>query len=240
MISIVTGTLNRKELLPGLIANTVGVDNRLELILVDGGSDDGTIEYIESLDHPHIKLVRVGERSSYPHFMNLGIKESKYDYVCQWNDDVLLVNDWSEVIDELDDNDFYIFNWKYGNIDSMVDHNWISGKDVPHSNGGWCLTDNTHLKGGELVMNYGIYNKKIFKEIGMYNNEYHYYYADGDMCYRSHAFGYRHKSLWDIKVCSLPTTKTALHGPDDVSIYEKNRRLYDDKILPQNIEYYKK
>ena len=208
--------------------------------MVDGGSDDGTIEYIKSLGHPNIKLVEVGGRSGYPHFMNLGIKESKYDYVCQWNDDVLLVNDWSEVIEEIDDSDFYVFNWKYGDVNSAHDVNWISGKDVPHPNGGWCLTDNTHLKGGELVMNYGIYNKKIFKEIGMYNDEYHYYYADGDMCYRAHVFGYKHKSLWDIKVCSLPTTKTALHGPNDVSIYEKNRKLYEDKILPQNIEYYKK
>ena len=44
MISIVTGTLNRKNLLPGLIENTVGKSDKLELVLVDGGSDDGTIE----------------------------------------------------------------------------------------------------------------------------------------------------------------------------------------------------
>ena len=240
MISIVTGTLNRKELLPGLISNTVEKSDKLELVLVDGGSDDGTIEYLKSVNHPQVKLVEVGGRSSYPHFMNLGIKESKYDYVCQWNDDVLLVNDWSEVISELDDSDFYIFNWKYGDINSLTNENWISGKDVAHPNGGWCLTDNTHVDGGELVMNYGIYSKKIFKEVGMYNDEYHYYYADGDMCYRAHIFGYKHKSLWDIKVCSLPTTKTALHGPNDVSIYEKNRDLYRTKVLPQNIEYYNK
>ena len=172
--------------------------------------------------------------------MNLGIKESKYDYVCQWNDDVLLVNEWEEVINELDGSDFYIFNWKYGDVNSITNPDWISGKDVAHTNGGWCLTDNTHLEGGELVMNYGIYNKKIFKEIGMYNDEYHYYYADGDMCYRAYVFGYKHKSLWDIKVCSLPTAKTALHGPNDVAIYEKNRKLYNNKTLPENIEYYKK
>ena len=240
MISIVTGTLNRKNLLPGLIENTVGKSDKLELVLVDGGSDDGTIEYVKSLGNPQVKLVEVGGRSSYPNFMNLGIKESKYDYVCQWNDDVLLVNEWEEVINELDGSDFYIFNWKYGDVNSITNSDWISGKDVAHTNGGWCLTDNTHLEGGELVMNYGIYNKKIFKEIGMYNDEYHYYYADGDMCYRAYVFGYKHKSLWDIKVCSLPTAKTALHGPNDVAIYEKNRKLYNNKTLPENIEYYKK
>jgi len=46
MISIVTGTLNRVGMLPNLIANTVLSDDRLELVLVDGGSTDGTIDYI--------------------------------------------------------------------------------------------------------------------------------------------------------------------------------------------------
>ena len=92
-ISIVTGTLNRKFILPDLISNTVDRDERLELVLVDGGSTDGTIEYLKKLNHPKIKLVEVGERSSYPHFMNLGIKNSSYELICQWNDDVLLATD---------------------------------------------------------------------------------------------------------------------------------------------------
>ena len=67
MISIVTGTLNRLGMLPSLIDNTVLSDERLELVLVDGGSIDGTIDYIKQLNHPQIKLIEVGGRSSYPH-----------------------------------------------------------------------------------------------------------------------------------------------------------------------------
>ena len=52
-ISIVTGTLNRKNLLPGLIDNTVDSNNMLELVLVDGGSSDGTLEFIKGLHHPN-------------------------------------------------------------------------------------------------------------------------------------------------------------------------------------------
>ena len=57
-ISIVTGTLNRKFMLPDLISNTVDRDSRLELVLVDGGSTDGTIEFIKELNHPKIKTSR--------------------------------------------------------------------------------------------------------------------------------------------------------------------------------------
>ena len=73
MISIVTGTLNRKNFLKGLVDNTVNKNSKLELVLVDGGSTDGSLEFIKSLNHPQIKLIEVGGRSSYPHFMNLGI-----------------------------------------------------------------------------------------------------------------------------------------------------------------------
>ena len=44
MISIVTGTLNRIDHLKRVIENTVDSDPRLELVLIDGGSTDGTIE----------------------------------------------------------------------------------------------------------------------------------------------------------------------------------------------------
>lgn len=234
MISIVTGTLNRMGMLPNLIKNTVLADGRIELVLVDGGSNDGTIDYIKQVNHPQIKLIEIGGRSSYPHFMNIGICESTHEIVCQWNDDVVLCNDWSEVIIETQSNhDFYLFNWKYGSFDETKNPDWLNGMDHTF---GWCLC-NVADSGGEIVMNYGLYRKKIFREIGMYNPEYQYYCADGDMSYRAYSFGYKVKDLRHIKVCSLPTSKIATSHPGDHSIYHKNMNLYRQKILPDSLQY---
>ena len=243
MISIVTGTLNRVHLLPGLIENTVNSNEKLELVLVDGGSEDGTIQYIRSLNHPRINLIEIGRRSSYPHFMNIGIKNSKYDIICQWNDDVLLVNEWEEVFNEInDETDFYLFDWKYGNPSDMKNQSWLDGTDTPVSNGGWCLLNNIAnpdpITGNdEIVMNYGLYKKKIFKSIGMYNYDYSYYGADADMANRSYRFGYKVKDLKNIKVCTLYTEKRAILYAEDWAICEKNKNLYKNKILPENLEY---
>jgi glycosyltransferase involved in cell wall biosynthesis len=237
MISIVTGTLNRAHLLPKIVANTVDSNDKLELILVDGGSTDGTIEYIKKLNHPKIKLIEIGGRSSYPHFMNLGIKNATCDWVCQWNDDVLLANSWNEVLSELDDEHmFYLFNWKYGLESDINNPLWLSGEDTQHPNGGFCIVDayDTHK---EIVMNYGIYNKRIFKEIGMYNNDYQYYYADADMSLRAYLFGYKYKALNNIKVCSLNgIEKTAIQTANSTQIYNTYHEQYKNNVLSDSIE----
>lgn len=234
MISIVTGTLNRVDMLPTLINNTVLSDDRLELVLVDGGSVDGTINYVKELNHPRIKLIEVGGRSSYPHFMNLGIQAATHEIIAQWNDDVILCNDWSEVFLGLQSEyDFYLFNWKYGTLSDTKDPNWLAGRDYTS---GWCLC-NGASSGGEIVMNYGLYRKKIFREIGMYNTEYQYYYADADMAYRSWIFGYNVKDLYQIKVCSLPANKVAIPYSEDKKIYENNLSLYRQRILPNCLQY---
>ena len=64
-ISIVTGTLNRLKYLGGLIENTVeSVDGKsLELVLVDGGSTDGTIEYLERLNHPRSNSLNMAKEA---------------------------------------------------------------------------------------------------------------------------------------------------------------------------------
>lgn len=235
MISIVTGTLNRGPFLPRLIKNTVDANDKLELVLVDGGSKDGSIEYIKELNHPRIKLIEVGGRSHYPHYMNLGIINSSHEIVCQWNDDVILANDWEEVFSEIDDeHDFYLFNWKEGSYKDIKNPEWLSGND--HANNWFMVNEKPD---GEIVMNYGLYKKKIFRSIGMYNSEYRYYCADGDMADRAYTFGYKVKTLRNIKVCSLKADKQAEHYEGDEEIYKKNLNLYKNKILPDTIEFLK-
>ena len=186
MISIITGSYNRLNNIKRLISNTVDANNLLELVIVDGGSTDGTVEYLQNLNNKNIKFINYGKRSSYPHFSNLAIQNSKFDYICQWDDDALLINGWDEVIETLNNNiyDFHIFNWKLGNLEDYLDPNWLVGNTAENN---WNLEDKTEgqQETEVLTMNYGIYNKKIFKEIGMYNTRFNFWYADGDLSNRA-------------------------------------------------------
>lgn len=203
MISIVTGTLNRKFFLPFLIKNTVESNPNLELVLVDGGSTDGTIEYIENLNNNKIKLIKVGQRSSYPHFMNLGIKNSTYEFICQWNDDVLLINDWNEIFKEIKENDVdaWLFSWQYVPHEKVYDINYCNS--IP-----WNLCNLKHKnQHEEIVMNYGIYKKDLFKKNGLYDPNFHFYYADGELSHRFFSKGAKFKDCHHVKVASIEGIK---------------------------------
>jgi glycosyltransferase involved in cell wall biosynthesis len=225
-ISVVTGTLNRRAALPGLMANTVDAHTGLELVLVDGGSTDGTIEYITQLDHPRVRFVQVGRRSSYPHFMNLGIRNSTCEFVCQWNDDVILTNSWEQVLRELDESEVYIFAWRKQRRFAL----WPK----------WTLINTVQPDGsGQIVMNYGVYHRDVFRRIGLYCNDYEFYCADGDMSYRAWAFGCKVKCLPGIRVLSMRGIKKtrSYDTSGDIARYEQHRAMYHRHELPAGIEY---
>jgi glycosyltransferase involved in cell wall biosynthesis len=231
MISIVTGTLNRVHLLGGLIKNTIGANKDLELVLVDGGSTDGTLEAIKALNHPRIKLIEIGKRSPYHHYMNIGIRAASHDYICQWNDDVLLVNDWSEVIRQLDNSGVYIFNWKYGKAGDHTNSEWLKGNQ--HSDN-WFISNSKKEDGaGDICLNYGIYHKDVFKSLGMYDSRFKYYYTDADMAERVwHSKKFNIKTLRDIKVFAFSDVpKIAIHFQDDEKIYSENILRYKQGIF---------
>lgn len=248
-ISIVTGTLNRSEYLENLILNTVESDERLELVLVDGGSTDGTIEFIETfINHPRIKFIKYGERSSYPHYMNLGVSHASHELICQWNDDVIMTNHggWQRVFDAIDDeHDAYLFNWKEGSLVDAVDSNWLKCEQMRDN--GWIICNNIDYKypqmsgerQGEIVMNYGIYKKDVFRKYGLYNSNYGYYCADGEMAMRARYQGCKFKTLIDAKVCVLPAEKRAIMHNEDIQRYNEDYARYINNQFEQEYEYLK-
>jgi len=88
-ISVVIPSRNGKDLLramlPEVVAQTVQTGG--EVIVVDNGSDDGTVEFL-SASHPSVLVEESREALSFARAVNAGIRKARYSHVCLLNNDM--------------------------------------------------------------------------------------------------------------------------------------------------------
>lgn len=64
-----------------------------EVIVVDNGSDDGSVEYLRA-EHPNVVLLELGLNSGFAHAANRGLRAARHDLIALINTDVVLEPDW--------------------------------------------------------------------------------------------------------------------------------------------------
>lgn len=92
-LSIVVGTLNRLSYLQKCIAsiNQSCGDMEHEIIVVDGGSQDGTFQWLRL--HPEIITIEQGAAYGAVYAFNAGFDAAEGDYVAALNDDCVVKGD---------------------------------------------------------------------------------------------------------------------------------------------------
>lgn len=88
-ISVVLGTVNRLPFLQRALASVTnacgGLDH--EIIIVDGGSDDGTLDYLRKNIRKEITVIAQGERLGAVKAFNTGFQAARGEFVAAMNDD---------------------------------------------------------------------------------------------------------------------------------------------------------
>lgn len=188
-ISVVIGTYNRCRFLKKTIES---VRQELkgchcEIIVVDGGSDDGTLNWLVK-QKDIISIVQHNRgtwngqkihRRSWGYFMNLGFRSTQSDFVCMLSDDCLVVpgaitNGLNFLTDKLDSGE------KVG----AVAFYWKNWPQQTKYNVGTTLGD-------KLFVNHGIYSKTALEDVGYIDEDnYQFYCADGDLCLKMWEKGY--------------------------------------------------
>lgn len=190
-VSIVIGSYNREKHLK-LAINSVRAELQhfrlsAEIIVVDGGSTDGSITWLTNQrDIVSIIQHNRGEwqglpiqRRSWGYFMNLGFKCAQGKYVCMLSDDCL-------VIPGAIDNGIRLFEERLtaGEKVGAVAFYW---RNWPEQERYWVgLTF-----GGKLFVNHGLYLKEALESVSYIDEiNYQFYHADGDLCLRMWGQGY--------------------------------------------------
>ena len=189
LVSVVVGSYNRRRFLEPALESvrTNGTVARYELIVVDGGSTDGTIPWlVRQKDVVTIVQHNRGafrgqpiRRRSWGYFMNLGFKAAQGKYVLMISDDCLVVP---------------------GAIDAGVarfESLLSEGRNV----GGVAFYFRNYPNeadyyvqrtfGGKLMVNHGLYLREAMEAVGWVDEDrYLFYKADGDLCLKMWEAGY--------------------------------------------------
>lgn len=191
LVSVIFGSYNRVKFLKLTVESIRSelIEIPHEIIAIDGGSDDGSFEYLlKQKDIITIVQHNRGmwnskplERRSWGYFMNLGFKIAQGKYCCMVSDDCLLVPgaikkgcDFFETEcakgEKVGAVAFWWRNWTPEQLDYKV-----------------CKFFND-----KLYVNHGLYLTQVLKDVGYIDEEnYSFYAGDVDLCLKLVNHGYR-------------------------------------------------
>jgi len=188
-VSIVLGSYNRHAFLKAALESVRnnGIGFPYEIIVVDGGSTDGSLNYlfrqkdvITIIQHNHgVFRNRPVERRSWGYFMNLGFKSAQGKYILMMSDDSLLIPGGTQKGME----QFERLLAEGRKVGAMAFY-W---RDWPGHTNYWVgLT-----LGGRMFVNHGLFLREAIVDVGLIDEQrYKFYFADGDLCLRLWQSGY--------------------------------------------------
>jgi GT2 family glycosyltransferase len=188
-VSVVLGTYNRLSFLKATIASVRAseIDVPYEIIVVDGGSTDGTVDWlIKQRDIitivQHNREMSAGKarrKRSWGYFMNLGFKCAEGRYVC-------LISDDSVVHPDTLANGVRHFDREIAGDRRLgaVAFYWRSWPEEQMYRVGFTL-------GNKIMVNHGLFLREALEHVGWIDDKsYDFYCADGDLALKIWHAGY--------------------------------------------------
>lgn len=222
-LSVITLTYNNLEYTKKFIKSLYKYTDDFELIIVDNGSTDGTVEYLKTL-RENVKLILNPENYGFSRGNNQGIEVAQGEYIGFLNNDILLYPNWFEECEKV-----------FGKEKAA----FVSPRQVsPHYDG---VNERNYFKSWRKFINYDtdyqktfddcffacvITKREILNQIGYFDENYTpAFFEDNDIKYRAIDMGY------DLYVCNkIPFFHFGSVTSEKLNFnYEKNRRYYYEK-----------
>lgn len=81
-----------KRCVASILEHTSGVD--YELLLIDNGSEDGTLDFFQSVQHPRKRIVRITKNLGSQYALNFALRTFAGRYFVQVTNDVVVTKNW--------------------------------------------------------------------------------------------------------------------------------------------------
>jgi GT2 family glycosyltransferase len=169
-----------------------------EIVLVDNGSTDGSVEFVKNC-YPEARVLEFPENIGFAAAVNAGIKVAWGEYIVLLNNDTEVVTDWLERLAcEINAHPgIFIFASKLVDyFDRVVIDSAGDGMDLflgPYKIGERQASDSFQISseifgacGGG-----GCYKRGLFDQIGFFDEDFFAYFEDIDLSFRANWFGFR-------------------------------------------------
>jgi GT2 family glycosyltransferase/glycosyltransferase involved in cell wall biosynthesis len=240
-ISVITVNYNGKHLLTDCLASLASLDyprDKFEVILVDNGSSDGSVDFVKA-DYPKVRVI-LNDSNNYCRANNLGVKESKAEFIAFLNNDTRVDKNWLIELVKLITSDDTIgavgskILLMDGRIDSTgheesSDLRWIDRGSQEEDRGQYDEAEEVSSVSNCATL----FRRAAFEQAGGFDEEFNMYLEDVDISIRLR------KNGWRIRFCPKSIVFHKHHGTsndDDAELFsEKNRLLLAAKHRPDKL-----
>lgn len=199
-VSVVTPNYNGLEFLKNYFESLNNDSECIgEVIIVDNGSSDSSLDYIQSnsFNFPVI-VIRNDENRGFAPAVNQGISKAKYDYVFSLNNDTeIKEGSIKAMLDLIQDDDVFSVQAKMlqANNKNLIDdagdeYNLLAWTKKVGEN-----QDSANYQAVKEIFSScagaALYKKSVLEEIGAFDDNYFAYMEDVDLAIRSQINGYR-------------------------------------------------
>ena len=172
-----------------------------ELIVIDNGSTDRSIEIIEAYgaDRQNYSVIKFNENTGFSAAVNAGIRAAKGEYAVLFNNDAFAEPTWLEALVQCADEDESIFSvsslmirhFERELADDAGDYMTIIGWACKRGDGLLEKRYNKRMRVFSACGGAALYRKSILDEIGLFDENFFAYLEDVDIGWRANAMGYK-------------------------------------------------
>lgn len=224
----------------------------IELILVDNGSQDGSLEFMESY-FPTVKVLRNPENRGFAPAVNYGAETARGEYLALINNDAYADPSWLKVLvtTALEHRDegvvcvgAKLLDWhgRYTDFVSGGINLYGMGNQFFHR----LPVDDVDPAPEELLFACGgamLIDRQIFLDVGGFDGDFFMYFEDVDLGWRLWVYGYRVRFAPDAVVYHRQhATSNAMYNHQLNTLFERNALLmvlknYDEQNLNRILGY---
>jgi len=202
LISIAIVNLNGKDYLKDCLSSIGDLDypaDRIETIVVDNGSSDGSIKLLKS-GFPSVKIIKNGKNLGFARANNQAAENAKGEYIAFLNNDTKVDSQWlTELLrpiygsSEVAASGSKVLSFDGKSLDFVGGMINFEGKGFQIDYGKDTAKDNHDMNAFLPFVNGGamMINRKVFLDCGGFDEDFFAYYEDVDLGWRLWVLGYK-------------------------------------------------